>query len=212
MAYCQVCGAQETDGQVVCASCGAPSSSPRVRLSSLTPLPPLATRSFVPPAAQNIAGFWWRFGGFVIDALILGLAISLPLRQSSLSFYTQATIEVVGAFLYFGLFVRHGGATVGMRFCRLRCLSADGSAVTATQAYTRALTYCVFILIGSFYELHSYRNPTPAETRALARQLGIYLLLSAPHYLDLLWAAWDPRRQTIHDKAAGTIVVRVISP
>jgi uncharacterized RDD family membrane protein YckC len=29
-----------------------------------------------------------------------------------------------------------------------------------------------------------------------------------PHFLDLLWAAWDPKRQTLHDKAAGTIVVR----
>ena len=26
--------------------------------------------------------------------------------------------------------------------------------------------------------------------------------------LDLLWPLWDPRRQTLHDKAAGTVVVR----
>jgi uncharacterized RDD family membrane protein YckC len=164
----------------------------------------------VAPPAQNIAGFWWRFGGFLVDALILGLVVSIPVRQSSLSFYAESIIQVVAAFLYFGLSVRYGGATLGMRLFRLRCLSADGLKVTATQAYTRALVYCLFVLIGSFYELHSYRNPTPAETRVLARQLSFYLLLSAPHYLDLLWAAWDPKRQTIHDKAAGTIVVRII--
>jgi uncharacterized RDD family membrane protein YckC len=80
--------------------------------------------------------------------------------------------------------------------------------VTATQAYTRAVVYCVFGLIASFYQLHTYAHPTPAETHRVARQFGIYLLLVAPHYLDLLWAAWDSKRQTIHDKAAGTIVVR----
>jgi uncharacterized RDD family membrane protein YckC len=159
-------------------------------------------------ATQDIAGFWWRFGGFVIDSIILGIVISLPLRQSSLSFYTDAIVQVVAAFLYFGLFVNYGGATLGMRICRLRCLSADGSKVTATQAYTRALVYCVFVLIASFYQLHTYAHPTPAETHRLARQFGIYLLLVAPHYLDLLWAAWDSKHQTLHDKAAGTIVVR----
>jgi uncharacterized RDD family membrane protein YckC len=163
----------------------------------------------VTTAAQNIAGFWWRFGGFVIDSIILGLAVSIPLRQSSLSFYTDSIIQVVAAFLYFGLFVRYGGATLGMRLCRLRCLSADGSKVTASQAYTRALVYCLFVLIASLYQLHAYRNPTPAETRTVARQFSIYLLLALPHYVDLLWAAWDPRRQTLHDKAAGTIVVRL---
>jgi uncharacterized RDD family membrane protein YckC len=39
--------------------------------------------------------------------------------------------------------------------------------------------------------------------------LSIYLLLVVPHYLDLLWAAWDGKRQTLHDKVGGTIVVRV---
>jgi uncharacterized RDD family membrane protein YckC len=159
-------------------------------------------------ATQDIAGFWWRFLGFVIDSIILGVVINLPLRQSSLSFYTDAIIQVVAAFLYFGLFVSFGGATPGMRICRMRCVSADSSKVTATQAYTRALVYCVLVLIASFYQLHTYAHPTPAETHRLARQFGIYLLLVAPHYLDLLWAAWDSKHQTLHDKAAGTIVVR----
>jgi uncharacterized RDD family membrane protein YckC len=160
---------------------------------------------------QNIAGFWWRFGGFVIDSIILGLVISIPLRQSSLSFYAVSIIQVVAAFFYFGLFVTYGGATLGMRIFRMRCVGVDGSKVTATQAYARALVYCMFLVIASLYQLHTYTNPTPAETRRLARQLSIYLLLAVPHYLDLLWAAWDGQRQTLHDKAAGTIVVRLMS-
>jgi uncharacterized RDD family membrane protein YckC len=166
----------------------------------MSPLKPVAT--------QSVAGFWWRVLGFVIDSIILGVLINLPLRQSSLSFYTDAIIQVVAAFLYFGVFVNVGGATPGMRICRMRCVSASGSRVTAAQAYTRALVYCVLVLIASFYQLHTYVHPTTAETHRLARQFAIYLLLVAPHYLDLLWAAWDSKRQTLHDKAAGTIVVR----
>jgi uncharacterized RDD family membrane protein YckC len=206
VAYCQVCGTQEIDGQRFCASCGAPSanqSSP-TQFAALVPMSPVVTA-----ASQNIAGFWWRFGGFVIDSIILGLVTSIPLRQSSLSFYTESIIEVVAAFLYFGLFVGYGGATPGMRLFRMRCLSVDGLKVTPTQALTRALVYCVLLLIASLYQLHAYRNPTPAETHRFARQLSIYLLIAVPHYLDLLWAAWDGKRQTLHDKAAGTIVVRV---
>ena len=206
MAYCQVCGAQEVEGQRFCASCGAPSTGAAASPMSFPPLTPMSPVETV--ATQDIAGFWWRFGGFVVDSIILGVLINLPLRQSSLSFYTDAIIEVVAAFLYFGLLVNFGGATLGMRLCRLRCLSANGTKVTATQAYTRALVYCALILIASFYQLHTYAHPTPAETHRLARQFGIYLLLVVPHYLDLLWAAWDPKRQTLHDKAAGTIVVR----
>jgi uncharacterized RDD family membrane protein YckC len=142
---------------------------------------------------------------------LLALAISVPLRNSNLSFYAVSIIQVVAAFLYFGLFVSYGGATLGMRLCRTRCLSADGSKVTSTQAFTRALVYCLFVLIASFYQLRTFAHPTPAETHRLARQVSIYLLLAVPHYLDLLWAAWDPRRQTLHDKAAGTIVVRVLN-
>ncbi len=159
-------------------------------------------------ATQDIAGFWWRVGGFVIDSIILAVVINLPLRQSSLSFYTDASIQVVAAFVYFGLLVNVGGATPGMRICRMRCVSATGSMATAAQAYTRALVYCALVLIASFYQLHTYAHPTPAETHRLARQFAVYLLLVAPHYLDLLWAAWDSKRQTLHDKAAGTIVVR----
>jgi uncharacterized RDD family membrane protein YckC len=158
--------------------------------------------------SQNIAGFWWRFGGFVVDSIILGLIISIPLHPLKLSFYTQSAIQVVAAFLYFGLFVSYGGATLGMRMFRMRCVSADGSTATATQAYTRALVYCLFVLIASLYQLHAYKDPTPAQTHTFDRQLSIYLLLAIPHYLDLLWAAWDGKRQTLHDKAAGTIVLR----
>jgi uncharacterized RDD family membrane protein YckC len=74
----------------------------------------------------------------------------------------------------------------------------------------RAAVYCVLLLAGSLYQLHVYTHPTTAQTHAFDRSFGIYLLFSVPHYLDLLWAAWDKQRQTLHDKAAGTVVLRSV--
>lgn len=41
---------------------------------------------------------------------------------------------------------------------------------------------------------------------------GISLLGSVVSIADLLWPAWDPRRQALHDKIAGTNVVRGSQP
>jgi uncharacterized RDD family membrane protein YckC len=157
---------------------------------------------------ETIAGFWWRFIAYLIDSIILGLVILIPLRASNLSFYATSIAQVVAAFLYFGLFIRYRGQTPGMRLFRMRCLSADRTKATPSQAYMRAAVYCVLLLAGSLYQLHVYTHPTTAQTHAFDRSFGIYLLFSVPHYLDLLWAAWDKQRQTLHDKSAGTVVVR----
>ncbi len=162
----------------------------------------------VATATENIAGFWWRFIAYLIDLIILGLVITFPLREMSLSFYSSAIIQVVASFLYFGLFIGYAGRTPGMRLFRMRCLSVSGSKVTPSQAFLRAGVYCVLLLIASLYKLHVYVNPTVSEKNQEAREFGIYLLVALPHFIDLLWAAWDKQRQTLHDKAAGTIVVR----
>jgi uncharacterized RDD family membrane protein YckC len=157
---------------------------------------------------ETIASFWWRFVAFIIDSIILGLVVLIPLRASNLSFYAASVAQVVAAFLYFGLFVRYWGQTPGMRVFRMRCLSADGTKVSPSQAYMRAGVYSILLLVGSLYQRHVYTHPTTAENHAFARSFLIYLVFTIPHYLDLLWAAWDKQRQTLHDKAPGTIVVR----
>jgi uncharacterized RDD family membrane protein YckC len=48
--------------------------------------------------------------------------------------------------------------------------------------------------------------------RALGRVLMtamLWVLLYVPGILDGLWPLWDSKRQSLHDKAAGTVVVRV---
>ena len=48
---------------------------------------------------------------------------------------------------------------------------------------------------------------TPSKGQYIGRYLG-YIVSSIPLGLGFLWAAWDKRKQTWHDKMAGTVVVK----
>jgi uncharacterized RDD family membrane protein YckC len=49
-------------------------------------------------------------------------------------------------------------------------------------------------------------GPTRAAVRSLAA--GVLTVIPFAAFLDLLWPLWDNRNQTLHDKAAGTVVLR----
>jgi uncharacterized RDD family membrane protein YckC len=48
---------------------------------------------------------------------------------------------------------------------------------------------------------------TPSTGQFVGRYFA-YILSMLPLLLGYLWAAWDPKKQTWHDKLAGTYVVR----
>jgi uncharacterized RDD family membrane protein YckC len=37
----------------------------------------------------------------------------------------------------------------------------------------------------------------------------LFWVLLVPGLLDVLWPLWDPKKQTLHDKLVGSVVVRV---
>ncbi|MHC5067173.1 MAG: RDD family protein [Planctomycetota bacterium] len=47
--------------------------------------------------------------------------------------------------------------------------------------------------------------------QALVRNIG-YMISLLPFGLGFAWCLWDPKRQTWHDKLAGTVVVRLPDP
>ena len=47
---------------------------------------------------------------------------------------------------------------------------------------------------------------SPGFGRAIVRYL-VAMISSLAVFLGYLWAVWDERRQTWHDKAAGTVVI-----
>jgi uncharacterized RDD family membrane protein YckC len=165
------------------------------------PLPP-------PPPIPSIAlaGFWIRVLARIIDVLVLApLAIPMvvhvfePLRdafeQASRTgqpfqapdvpplAYGWAVLLVAGTYLYQLLMVGRWGATVGKFATGLRVRLPDGTPVGWREAALR---------------------PVLQSVTSLLRVGGIGLL----GLIDYLWMLWDKRKQTLHDKLAGTIVVK----
>jgi uncharacterized RDD family membrane protein YckC len=140
-----------------------------------------------PAPIPALAPFGWRALGFLIDAVLLAVVLSIVLRPFGSSALLVYAISVAVRVVYAGLLLTYwNGATLGMRAVKLTCVDATTLApVTMRQAFIRALT---------------------AEIIAAASLLaGILTVLEI---LDLAWPIWDKRNQTIHDKVGGTVVLR----
>lgn len=101
--------------------------------------------------------------------------------------YTVSLIAAAVWFVYDAVQHAKWGQTLGKRALSTRVVSAyDGSPVSTAAAVKRAAVYAlipVVPLLGTFFAL-----------------------------LNDLWLLWDRRRQCLHDKAGGTIVVRTGLP
>lgn len=149
-------------------------------------------------------------GGYVIDSVIFLVVLvilflvfrhshTLDLRLgarrggqrrhlSALPFLITGVLYVVYGTLLCG---SPRGQTVGMRAVGLRAVRDE--AATGTLGYgrslVRALVEGVFRLLELFFFL-----------------LGVVWLL------DMVFPLWDGKRQTLHDKVAGSVVVRTRRP
>ena len=102
--------------------------------------------------------------------------------------------------LYWGGFLRWKGATPGKLALGLRVRLREGPgtlpwwSILARLALQFGVTWTIYALaIGT----------TSLRSVVIALPFAALLLL-----LDPLWAAWDPKRQTLHDKLARTNVVK----
>lgn len=177
---------------------------------------PVDTRR-VTPDGQPLAGWWHRAGAAVIDLLLVGLVnaiVLVPLVAPTLTDRVEEYVREVGqaveagavtappvpdgldadltrssialvtfGVLYSGFMVTRWGATVGKLLTGLRVrLRDEPGPPPARESFLRALFYHLipqFPLIGMIAGL-----------------------------LNVLWPAWDPCRQALHDKVARTNVVR----
>ncbi len=167
--------------------------------------PPPPMRPPDPPPRPPLAGYGLRLGGWLIDCVILNVVI-IPLlipfggllhetttqvvtnngtyTNHSLTFGIHGVgilIHAIVALLYGMLFIgSRRGQTPGMMLLGIRCVDANDA--TGSIGYGRAL-------LRAFVE---------------------YILAVAfvlPWVIDMLFPLWDERNQTIHDKAAGSIVL-----
>lgn len=131
---------------------------------------------------------------------IAGWLFSTLLQQRSALDYRAAMqswlFAVLG--LYFIWFWCHGGQTLPMKTWRIRVVTREGKALRPLRAALR------YLLAWGWF--------VPGLGLALAIGARGWLLVLIPLANMLLWAGAifiDPQRQFLHDRLAGTRLVRV---
>ena len=151
-------------------------------------------------AGPHLAGYGSRLGGYLLDAIILGV-ISIPLLIPFGGAFHERTITVGKSTGHIANFGGHGfgilaqtalvlvygtlfigsrrGQTPGMMIVGIRCVGADtGTSVGHGKAFLRALV-----------------------------EYTLAAALVIPWIIDMLFPLWDERNQTIHDKSVGSLVI-----
>ncbi len=129
------------------------------------------------------AGWWSRVGATLIDGILLSLiggVIGLAFAKGSSA---GSVIAAALTLVYGALMIANKGGTLGNMAVGTMVVDAKtGAPVTPAKAWGRAAMDFLF-------------------------KFGIFLF-AIPTLLDYLWPLWDRQNQTLHDKAAGTVVVK----
>jgi uncharacterized RDD family membrane protein YckC len=156
--------------------------------------PPPYGPSRYPPGVPTLASFGVRVVAWLLDWLITGAVSALVLvpvhavRQVTVNGTTSLSVSTQGYLLSALIVITYGtvfigskrGQTLGMMALRLRAVdAATGGPVTYARALGRALV-----------------------------EYALLVVLVIPWVIDMLFPLWDPRRQTLHDKALSTVVIR----
>lgn len=128
-------------------------------------------------SGPQLAGWWYRVGATIIDGIIC--AIIPVIIQVAISRALGDTLNVLVNLLYVVLLLgRPDARTVGMMAVSTRCVdAASGGPIGYGRSFLRWLVTLV---------------------------LGITIIGGI---LDILWPLWDKQNQTLHDKAAHSLVI-----
>ncbi|MBF9071413.1 RDD family protein [Streptacidiphilus fuscans] len=136
---------------------------------------------------HDLASFGARFGAAALDTVVIAVLYLACLRLPGMGNSVLALVVLTGIRLLYGALQLQfgGGRTLGMRAFRIKVkpVGTERGRLTAGQAWLRTAVFAL-----------------PAAVLGVGAYLSI---------LDCLWMLWDrPNQQTLHDKAARTVVVR----
>lgn len=131
-------------------------------------------------------GFWPRLGAVIIDQIIVTI-ITLPilLLVYGTAYFTKTTfiagpLDVVVSYIFPFVWV--------LAFWIYR-QATPGKMVVGAKI------------------ISAKTGGKPSAGQLVGRYFA-YIISTLPLLLGFLWAAWDPKKQTWHDKLAGTYIVR----
>ena len=194
------------------------------------PAPQLSIGPSITTTAGTVllAGWWLRFGGYLIDGIIVGVPsfvvgflIGLTQRNNTIPGFTgyrvggaaQAAIVITSVLITLGypyLLLRYKAQTVGMMAVGVRAVDrVSGMPLSSRQAGRRVLAFFVIVelweQISAVIGYHHLYGPVPVG-EVLFRLLAIAALITTA-----LWPLGNPVNQTLQDKVAETVVVRTRS-
>ncbi len=169
------------------------------------------------------ASFEARVAATALDVLVLLIIAALLILAGSLVILISSDFERVDPsetsitifwacagsiapawLLYFFISLSWKGQTIGKSVMQLMVIRSDGHPLGVLGSMARVvglLIYVVFLGAGVIAAYTFKSSPVIAGV-----SIGFACLLVAA---GLLWAAFDARRRTLHDRIAGTIVVRI---
>jgi uncharacterized RDD family membrane protein YckC len=211
MAFCTNCGAQNQDGAQFCTGCGSPIraalATPPGQLSPVSDAPPPVS-SYSPqgatpgpplPPGASYALWADRVVGYLIDMLLVGagMVVLYLVLGGLLAMMAGLGSNLAGGMccmmillfpissLLVGLFngvylVAQRGASIGQGVMNLKVVDINGNLLTTGTAFIRLMARVALAFIPMVGQL-----------------------------LDLLWPLWDEKKQTLHDKAVGSYVLKL---
>jgi len=135
---------------------------------------------------RPLAAWGQRLGAFVIDEVFIRIVSSLAVF--ALGLHHKFGGRILWLVLAIGYYAVLNGSEMGQTFgkrafgIQVRDATGEGGSIGFGRAGMRFVTVGLFRIVLFF---------------------GLFTLL------DGLWPLWDPRRQALHDKIAGSVVVRV---
>ena len=183
-----------------------------------------ATRGRRPPFRLHYASFESRVAAGALDILVMFIIAALWITAGSLIVLISSDFEKVepsstalNAFwvcvaciapallLYFFIGFAWKGQTIGASVMQVMIIRSDGKPLGVLGAMARVIGLLIYVLIaaGGLILAYAFRdNPAIA-----AAAIGGALVTAA---FGFIWAAFDRHRRTLHDRIAGTIVVRLV--
>jgi len=176
-------------------------------MTPITSIPDTTENNSQALGPEVLAGFWTRILALVIDGLMIGIAgFFLGLMFFDAFVKLGGWGRLIGfiiALLYFGILNSHigGGQTPGKRITRIKVVGRDGRSISVKKSFLR------YTILDVPFFLNGAMIPLADKMTASSIVIGM-IIFGVGGAIIYLYIFNRRTRQSLHDVATGTFVVR----
>ena len=162
----------------------------------------------------RFASFWRRVAASMLDGLVIGIAVSvlsglIPADNAVGTGLIAPIVFFLGPWVYV-VSLPATGATLGKQMVGIRVVDGDGSPPGLRRATRRTFLPFLLSVAPTVVLVSALMIDTNLMTGLLVF-VAASLVAFAFWWIDVLWMLGNDRRQTLHDRLGGTMVVRHMS-